>query len=63
MGKCDSYIIQKILFLRLDYYLLLWRIYYAALKGFKIYDSAVAYYNDVDEMDYSSQSSGSEADW
>ena len=41
MGKHDSYIIQKILFLKLYYYLLLWsihRIYYAALKMFKIYD-------------------------
>ena len=36
MGKYNSYIIQRFLFLRLDYYILLWsihRIYYAALKG------------------------------
>ena len=53
-------------FLRLHYYLLLWsiqRIYYAALKMFKIYDSAAVDSNDdKDEMDYLSESSGGEAD-
>ena len=64
MGKYDSYIIQKILFLRLHYYLLLWRIYYAALKRFKVYDSIVVdSSDDEDKIDYLSESSGSEADW
>ena len=37
---------------------------YAALKMFKIYDStAVDSNNDEDEMDYSSEISGGEADW
>ena len=64
MRKYDSCIIQKILFLRRHYYLLLWRIYYAALKRFKIYDSiTIDYSDDQDEMNYLSESSGSEADW
>ena len=64
MNKCDSYIIQKILFLRPHYYLLLWRIYYAALKSFKIYDStAVDSSDDEDEIDYLSETSDSETDW
>ena len=54
-------------FLRLHYYLLLWgihRIYYAALKMFKIYNSATFdFSDDEDEMDHLSQSSGGEADW
>ena len=63
MGKYDSYIIQNILFLILHHYHLLWRIYYAALNRFKIYDStAVDSSHDEDEMDYLSESSGSEAD-
>ena len=61
-------ILFKILyFSRLHYYLILWsidRIYYAALKTFKIYDwTAVAFSDDEDEMDYSPESSGGEADW
>ena len=67
MGKHGSYIIQKILFLRLHYYLLLWsihRIYYTALKMFKIYNStATDSSDDEDKMDYLSKSSGSESDW
>ena len=40
------------------------RIYYAALKTFKIYDlTTVASIDDEDEMDYSSESSDGEADW
>ena len=39
-------------------------IYYAALKMFKIYDStAVDSNNDEDQMDYSSEIFGDEADW
>ena len=54
---------KRFCFLMLHYYLLLWRIYYAALKRFKIYDStAVDSSDDLDEMDYLSKSSGSEAD-
>ena len=67
MGKYDSYIIQKILFLRLHYYLLLWsihRIFYAALTMFKTFDSiAVDSNDDEDEKDYLSESSGCETDW
>ena len=67
MGKYDSYITQKILFLRLHYYLSLWsihRIYYAALKMIKTYDSTAIDSSDgKDEMDYLSESSGGEADW
>ena len=51
----------------LYYYLLLWsvhRIYHAALKMFKIYNStAVDSNDDQNQTDYSSDSSGSEADW
>ena len=40
------------------------RIYYAALKMFKIFDStAVDFNDDEDEMDYLSESSKSESDW
>ena len=42
MGNYDSYIIQKILFLTSRYYLLPWsihRIYYAAPKMFKMFES------------------------
>ena len=67
MCKYDSYIIQKTLFLRLHYHLLLWsihRIHYAAIKMFKISDStAVDSSDDEDEVDYLSVSSGGEADW
>ena len=56
MGKYDSYIVQKIQFLKLHYYLLLWSIhrnYYTALKMFKIFDSmSVDSKDDEDEMDY-----------
>ena len=56
MGKYDSYIIKKFCFLKLHYYFLLWsihKIYYAALKMFKIFDStAVDSKDDEDEMDY-----------
>ena len=56
MSKYDGYIIQKIQFLRLHYYLLLWsilRIYYTTLKMFKIFDSTtVNSKDDEDEMDY-----------
>ena len=63
MDKHDSYIIRKIMFLRLQYYLLLWRIYYA-LNKVEIYDStAVDSSDDEDEMDYLSERSRSEADW
>ena len=66
MGKSDSYIILKILFLSLHYYISLWsihRIYYAALKMFKICDStAVDPRDDEDEMDYLSESSGNDVD-
>ena len=62
MDKHDSYILQKIMFLRLHYYLLLWRIYYA-LNRVEIYDStAVDSSDDEDDMDYLSESSESEAD-
>ena len=57
MSKYDSYVTGKILFLRLYYYLLLWRIYYAALKRFEINDSTA-----VDSIDDEDESSGSEAD-
>ena len=64
MSKYDSCIIQRILFLMLHYYLLLWsiqRIYYAALKMFKKYDGT---YVASDEMDHTSESSGGgETDW
>ena len=57
---------KRFCFLRLHYYLLLWsihRIYYVALKMFKIYDSTTVDSNDdEDEMDYLSESSSSEAD-
>ena len=47
---------KRFCILRLHYYLLLWsirRIYYAALKMFKIFDlSAVDSKDDEDEMDY-----------
>ena len=55
MGKYDSYIIREILFVRPHYYLLLWsihRIYYAALKMFKIYDSTDVDSNNENEIDY-----------
>ena len=55
---------NRFYFLRLHYHLLLWKIYYAALKRFKIYDStAVDSSDDEDEMCYLSESSVSEADW
>ena len=55
---------NRFYFVRLHYHLLLWRIYYAAPKRFKIYDStAVDSSDDEDEMDYLSENSGSEADW
>ena len=70
MGKCDSYIIQKILLLRLHYHLLLWsiqRVYYAAsntFKIFEIFDSAVVdSSDDEDEMGYLFESSVGEIDW
>ena len=67
MGKCDSCIIQKIMFLWLHYYLLLWsiqRIYNASLKMFKIFDStAVDSSDDEDGMDYLSENFSSEVDW
>ena len=51
MEKHDSYIIKKIMFLRIHYYLLLWKIYYA-LNRVEIYDStAVGSSDDEDEMD------------
>ena len=62
---------KRICFLRPHYYLLLWsirRIYYAALKMLKIYDSTAVGStdddddDDDDEMDYLSESSGGEAD-
>ena len=63
MDKHDSYIIQKKYVLRLHYYLLLWRIYYA-LNRVEIYDSTAAdSSDDEEEMDYLAESSGSEADW
>ena len=47
---------KRFCILRLHYYLLLWsvrRIYYAALKMFKIFDSStVDSKDDKDEMDY-----------
>ena len=53
MDKYDSYIIRTTEFLTLYYYRLLWKIYYAALQRFKIYDSsAVDSNDDEDEMDY-----------
>ena len=56
--------LRRFYFSRLHYYLLLWKIYYAALKRFEINDStAVDSIDDEDEVDYSSESSGSEADW
>ena len=58
---------KRFCFLRLHYYLLLWsvqRIYYAALKMLKIYDStAVGSNDDEDEMDCLSESSVGEAHW
>ena len=48
MGKYDSYIAKKILFLRLHYYLLLWSIHRTS--------------DDEDEMDYLSERSDSETD-
>ena len=40
------------------------RIYYAALKIFKIYDSTTFdFSDDEDRMDHLSKSSGGEADW
>ena len=43
---------NRFYFLRLHYHLLLWRIYYAAPKRFKIYDStAVDSSDDEDEID------------
>ena len=54
-------------FLRLRYYRLLpsiHRMYYSALWMFKILDStAVDSNDDEDEIDYLSESSGSETDW
>ena len=61
MGKYDRYIIQKILSPLLSFTV---ENYYAALKRFKIYDStAVDSSDDEDEIDYLSESSGSEANW
>ena len=62
MGKYDNYSYSKDdCFLRLHYYLALWRIYYAALKRLKIYDSTAADSNDdEDEMDDLSESPSSE---
>ena len=58
---------KRFCFLRLRYYFLLWsihRIYYAALKVFKMYDSAsVGSSDDEDEMDYLAESSGGGAHW
>ena len=58
---------KRLCFSRLCYHLLLWgihRIYYAALKMFKIHDStAVVSSDDDDEMDHLSESSGGEYDW
>ena len=55
---------NRFYFVRLHYHLLLWRIYHAAPKRFKIYDStAVNSSDDEDEIDYLSENSGSEADW
>ena len=68
MGKCDSYIIQMILFLRLFHYLLLCifivftefiMLHQRCLK----HDSTTVDSNgDEDEMDCLSESSGDEAD-
>ena len=58
---------KRFCFLMLHCYHLLWsihRIYYALLEMFKVYDStAVGSSVDEDKMDYSSESSGREADW
>ena len=63
MGKYDSYIVQNILFLgSIIIFYVLWlghRIYYTALKMFKIYDSNAVDSND-DEDDYLSESSRGE---
>ena len=63
MGKYDSYIIQKILFLgSIIIFHVLWsshRIYYAAINMFKIYDSNSVDSND-DEDHYLSESSHGE---
>ena len=60
-------LLKRFCFLKLHYYLLQWsihRIYYAALKMFKIFDStAVDSNDDEDEMDYLPESSGGETDW
>ena len=53
-------LLRRFYFIRLHYYLLQWRIHYAALKRFEIYDSTAV---DSNEVDYSSESSSSEADW
>ena len=64
MGKYDSYIIQKILFFKAPLLYFTVENYYAAIKRFKIYDSTAVNSSDVgDEIDYLSESSGSEADW
>ena len=61
MGKYDSYIIQKILFLLLSFTV---ENLLCCMKEVKIYDStAVDSSDEKDEMDYFSESSGSEADW
>ena len=64
MGKYDSYVIQMILFFKAPLLSFTVENYYAALKRFKIYDSTVVdSSDDEDEIDYLSESSGSEADW
>ena len=56
MGKYDSYVIHKIMFFKASVLFLLWsvhRIYYAASKMFKIFDSTtVDSKDDEDEMEY-----------
>ena len=58
---------KRFCLLRLHYCLLLWsihRIYYAAPKLFKIFDSTVVdSSDDEDETDYSSESYGGEIGW
>ena len=68
MGKYDSYIIQKILFIKAP--LLFFTVEYSknllccAPKMFKIFDPTSVYSSDYeDEMDYSSESYGGEIGW
>ena len=66
MGKYDRYIIQKILAPLSSFTVeSIHRIYFAALKMFKIYDSIVVVdsNDNEDEIDFLSESSGVEADW